>query len=38
MVARWKQIAYTTSNGQPFFYYANRYIAAIRAEGGARGC
>ena len=27
-----KEIAYTTSNGQPFFYYANSYIAAIPAE------
>ncbi len=29
-----KSIAYVTGNGQPFFYYANRYIAAIPAEGG----
>jgi dipeptidyl aminopeptidase/acylaminoacyl peptidase len=29
------QIAYTTSNGEPFFMYANRYIAVISAEGGA---
>ena len=29
-----KEIAYTTSNGQPFFYYANRHIAVIPAEGG----
>ena len=29
-----KEIAYTTSNGQPFFYYANSYIAVIPAEGG----
>jgi dipeptidyl aminopeptidase/acylaminoacyl peptidase len=30
-----KQIAYVTANGQPFFFYANRYIAAVPAEGGA---
>ena len=29
-----KEIAYTTANGQPFFFYANRYIAAVPAEGG----
>src|ERR1019366_3532635 len=29
-----KEIAYVTSNGQPFFFYANRYLAAIPAEGG----
>ena len=29
-----KQIAYVTSNGQPNFFYANRYIATILAEGG----
>jgi dipeptidyl aminopeptidase/acylaminoacyl peptidase len=29
-----KSIAYVTGNGQPFFYYANRYIAVIPAEGG----
>jgi dipeptidyl aminopeptidase/acylaminoacyl peptidase len=29
-----KEIAYTTSNGQPFFYYANRYIGVIAADGG----
>jgi dipeptidyl aminopeptidase/acylaminoacyl peptidase len=29
-----KEIAYTTSNGQQFFYYANRYLAVISAEGG----
>ena len=29
-----KQIAFVTSNGQPFFFYANRYIAVIPAEGG----
>jgi dipeptidyl aminopeptidase/acylaminoacyl peptidase len=30
-----KQIAYVTSNGEPFFFYANRYIGAIAADGGA---
>lgn len=30
-----KTIAYVTANGQPFFFYANRYIAVIPAEGGA---
>lgn len=29
-----KSIAYVTGNGQQFFYYANRYIAVIPAEGG----
>ncbi len=29
-----KQIAYATYDNQPFFYYANRYIAAISVEGG----
>ncbi len=29
-----KNIAYVTGNGQEFFYYANRYIATIPAEGG----
>jgi dipeptidyl aminopeptidase/acylaminoacyl peptidase len=29
-----KEIAYTTSNGQQFFFFANRYIAVIGAEGG----
>jgi dipeptidyl aminopeptidase/acylaminoacyl peptidase len=29
-----KDIAYTTANGQKFFYYANRYIATVPAEGG----
>ncbi len=29
-----KNIAYVTGNGQQFFYYANRYIAVIPAEGG----
>jgi dipeptidyl aminopeptidase/acylaminoacyl peptidase len=29
-----KTIAYVTGNGQEFFYYANRYIAVIPAEGG----
>jgi Tol biopolymer transport system component len=30
-----KNIAYVTGNGQPFFYYANRYIAVISADGGS---
>ncbi len=30
-----KQIAYVTYDGQPFFYYANRYIAVVTADGGA---
>ncbi|MDE3167516.1 MAG: PD40 domain-containing protein, partial [Acidobacteriota bacterium] len=30
-----RRIAYTTSNGSPSYYYTNRYIAAISAEGGA---
>jgi dipeptidyl aminopeptidase/acylaminoacyl peptidase len=30
-----KQIAFATYDGQPFFFYANRYIAVIPAEGGA---
>lgn len=29
-----RQIAYVTSNGEPNFFYANRYIAVIPAEGG----
>lgn len=29
-----KNIAYVTSNGQQYFYYANRYIAIVPAEGG----
>jgi dipeptidyl aminopeptidase/acylaminoacyl peptidase len=29
-----RDIAYTTANGQRFFYYANRYIATIPADGG----
>ena len=29
-----KQIAYATFDNQPFFYYANRYIAAVSVEGG----
>ncbi len=29
-----KQIAYSTTGGEQFFYYANRYIAAVSAEGG----
>ena len=30
-----KQIAYQTANGDPFFFYANRYIATIPADGGS---
>lgn len=30
-----KQIAFATYDNQPFFYYANRYIALVSAEGGA---
>ena len=30
-----KNIAYVTANGQEFFFYANRCIATIPAEGGA---
>lgn len=30
-----REIAYTTSNGSPSYYYTNRYIATIPAEGGA---
>ena len=29
-----KQIAYTTSNGHQFYYWANRYIALVPADGG----
>jgi len=29
-----KQIAYVTSGGNPFYFYANRRIAVIPAEGG----
>ena len=29
-----RQIAYVTANGSPFFYYTNRQIAVIPAEGG----
>jgi len=29
-----KQIAYMTSNGQQFYYWANRYIAVVAADGG----
>jgi len=29
-----KQIAYATANGQPFFFFANRMIATVPAEGG----
>jgi len=30
-----KQIAFTTSNGDPSFFYSNRQIAIVNAEGGA---
>jgi dipeptidyl aminopeptidase/acylaminoacyl peptidase len=30
-----RQIAYTTANGNPFFYYANSRIAVISADGGS---
>lgn len=30
-----RQIAFVTSSGNPFFYYANRRIAVISADGGA---
>jgi dipeptidyl aminopeptidase/acylaminoacyl peptidase len=30
-----KQIAYATFDGQPNFFYANRYIAVVPADGGA---
>jgi dipeptidyl aminopeptidase/acylaminoacyl peptidase len=30
-----KQIAYTTADGNAFFFYANRMIAVIPADGGA---
>ena len=30
-----KQIAYVTSNGQANFFYTNRYIGVISAEGGS---
>src|SRR5262249_48292898 len=30
-----KQIAFVTSNGQPFYFYMNRRIAVIPADGGA---
>jgi len=29
-----RQLAYVTSNGHQFYYWANRYIAVIPAEGG----
>jgi dipeptidyl aminopeptidase/acylaminoacyl peptidase len=29
-----KQIAYVTSNGHQFYYWANRYIAVVPADGG----
>ncbi len=29
-----KQIAFVTANGDPFFFYANRYIAVVPSEGG----
>jgi dipeptidyl aminopeptidase/acylaminoacyl peptidase len=30
-----KQVAYVTGNGDPFFFYSNRYIAAIPVDGGS---
>ena len=30
-----KQVAYVTANGDPFFFYANRYIAVVPADGGS---
>jgi len=30
-----KQIAYTTADGDPYFYYTNQHIAIVAAEGGA---
>jgi dipeptidyl aminopeptidase/acylaminoacyl peptidase len=29
-----KEIAFVTANGQPFFFFSNRYIATVPAEGG----
>jgi len=29
-----RQIAYSTSNGHQFYYWANRYIAVVPADGG----
>jgi dipeptidyl aminopeptidase/acylaminoacyl peptidase len=29
-----KQIAYVTANGQPNFFYANRFIATVSSDGG----
>ncbi len=29
-----RHVAFVTSNGQPFFFYANRYIATVPADGG----
>jgi len=29
-----KQVAYVTANGQPNFFYANRFIASVSADGG----
>jgi dipeptidyl aminopeptidase/acylaminoacyl peptidase len=29
-----KQIAYVTANGNPFFFWANRYIAVANVDGG----
>jgi dipeptidyl aminopeptidase/acylaminoacyl peptidase len=29
-----KQIAYVTSNGQLFFFFANRYVATVPSDGG----
>jgi len=30
-----KQLAYVTGNGDPFFFYSNRYIAVIPVDGGS---
>ena len=30
-----KQVAYATADGDPFFFYSNRYIAVIPVDGGA---
>lgn len=29
-----REIAYVTANGNPYFFYANRYIATVPADGG----
>jgi len=30
-----RQVAYVTGNGDPFFFYSNRYIAVIPVDGGS---